>query len=140
MLDPEPEVFMRLHLSPSDGVPLYQQIVRQVKLQVASGRLQPGQQLPPVRKLAERLVVNPNTVARAYRELETVGVLITRRGAGVYVADAGSPLAEHEQRRLLGDRIDQLLSEARQMGFDFDRLLDLVHERERLLSDGDSEP
>ena len=133
---------MHIRVSPSDGVPLYQQIMRQVKLLVASGRLTPGDQLPPVRKLAQQLLVNPNTVVRAYRELETEGVLLTRRGAGVFVSDGGSPLAASEQRRILCERIDQLLSESRQMGVELDRLIDLVRERDDSIArkDVDHEP
>ena len=84
---------MHLHLSPGDGKPIYLQIVNQVKYLVASGRLTPGEELPPIRVLAEKLLVNPNTVARAYRELEVAGVVTKRRTAGTYVSDAGSPLA-----------------------------------------------
>ena len=70
----------------SDGVPIYLQIVNQVKYLVAVGRLAPGEELPPIRVLAEKLVVNPNTVARAYRELEAAGVVEKRRTAGTFVA------------------------------------------------------
>lgn len=120
---------MQLHISPNDGVPIYAQIVAQVKYLVASGRLAPGEELPPIRVLAERLVINPNTVARAYRELETEGVVVKRRTAGTYVSDAGSPLARRERLRILGERADALLAEARQMGIDFEELLDLLRKR-----------
>ena len=73
---------MQIHITSSDGVPIYLQIVNQVKYLVASGRLSPGEELPPIRTLAEQLLVNPNTVARAYRELETAGVVTKRRTAG----------------------------------------------------------
>jgi GntR family transcriptional regulator len=66
---------MQIHISANDGVPIYLQIVNQVKYLVAAGRLSPGEELPPIRVLAERLVVNPNTVARAYRELESAGIV-----------------------------------------------------------------
>ena len=65
---------MQIHISSHDGVPIYIQIVNQVKHLVASGRLSPGEEIPPIRVLAEKLVVNPNTVARAYLELERAGV------------------------------------------------------------------
>ena len=81
---------MHLHISASDGVPIYLQIVNQVKYLVASGRLAPGEELPPIRVLAEQLVVNPNTVARAYRELEPAGVVTKRRTAGTYVSDGAA--------------------------------------------------
>ena len=124
---------MQIHISPKDGVPLYLQIVRQVKYLASSGRLEPGEQLPPVRKLAEKLLVNPNTVARAYRELESAGLLVTRRGAGVFVSQGGNPLAKGEQTKILAERIDQLLSEARQMNVDLGALIELVRERDELL-------
>ena len=124
---------MQLHLSSHDGVPIYLQIVQQVKYLLASGRLTPGEQLPPVRKLAEQLLVNPNTVARAYRELEAAGLIQTRRGSGVFASDAGSPLARREQKKILAGRIDLLLSEARQMGFDLNEVLDILHDRSRRL-------
>src|SRR5439155_18981393 len=97
---------MEIYLSPGDGVPIYLQIVNQVKYQVASGRLAPGEELPPIRVLAEQLIVNPNTVARAYRELETAGVVVKRRTAGTYVSDAGSPLARRERLKILTERAD----------------------------------
>ena len=68
--------------------------------------------------LAERLVVNPNTVARAYRELESAGVVEKRRTAGTYVSESGSPLARRERMKILAERVDALLAEARQLGID----------------------
>lgn len=129
---------MQLRVSTQDGLPIYLQIVNQVKYLVAAGRLAPGEALPSVRKLAEQLVVNPNTIARAYRELEAAGVLATRRGAGVYVSENGSPLARSEQTKILNERIDVLLAEARQMGIDFDALLELLHKRMRRLQPASS--
>lgn len=123
---------MQIHLSNSDGVPIYLQIVNQVKYLAACGRLEPGMQLPSVRKLADQLLVNPNTVARAYRELESEGVLTTRPGAGVFVATDGSPLARREQLRILQDRVDQLLAEASHMQIDVETLVKLLRQRSRL--------
>lgn len=121
---------MQIHISPNDGVPIYLQIVSQVKYLVASGRLTPGQELPPIRVLAERLIVNPNTVARAYRELETAGIVEKRRTAGTYVSDQGSPLARRERIKILGQRIDALLAEARQMDVSLDDVVKLVQQRD----------
>jgi GntR family transcriptional regulator len=120
---------MQLHITTSEGVPIYLQIVNQIKYLVASGRLSAGDELPPIRSLAEQLVVNPNTVARAYRELEQSGVVEKRRTAGTYVSDAGSPLARGEQVRILSMRLDALLSEASQMGFSIDEVVDLLRHR-----------
>src|SRR6476661_8591298 len=102
---------MHIHLSSGDGVPIYLQIVSQIKYLVGSGRLAPGEELPPIRVLAERLVVNPNTVARAYRELEAAGVVEKRRTTGTYVSEAGSPLDREERLQLLIPRTDALLAE-----------------------------
>lgn len=124
---------MQIRISANDGVPIYLQIVNQVKYLVSAQRLLPGEALPSVRKLAEQLVINPNTVARAYRELEAAGVLCTRRGAGVYVSDNGSPLARSEHTKILSERIDVLLAEARQMDVDLDSLIALIHKRSRRL-------
>jgi GntR family transcriptional regulator len=122
-----------IHISPHDGVPIYLQIVNQVKYLVASGRLTPGEELPAIRVLAERLVVNPNTVARAYRELEIAGVVEKRRTAGTYVSDAGSPLARRERLKILTERIDALLAEARQLGVRTDDVIELLRQRDEAL-------
>jgi GntR family transcriptional regulator len=124
---------MRLHLSPTNGVPIYLQIVNQVKYLVASGRLGPGEELPPIRMLAEQLLINPNTVARAYRELGLAGVVLKRRTAGTYVSNAGSPLARSERVKILTDRIDALLAEARQLGFRTEDVLQMLERRAALL-------
>jgi len=124
---------VQIHISPNDGIPIYLQIVNQVKYLVASGRLASGEELPPIRVLAERLLINPNTVARAYRELEVAGVVSKRRTAGTFVSDAGSPLARRERLKILTERIDALLSEARQMDIDLDEVLQLVRQRNQAM-------
>jgi GntR family transcriptional regulator len=124
---------MHLRVNPTDGVPIYLQVVNQVKYLVAAGRLAPGEELPPIRTLAERLTINPNTVARAYRELEIAGVVVKRGTTGTFVSDAGSPLARKERVRILTERIDALLAEARQLGFSSTELFDLVRRRDQAL-------
>jgi GntR family transcriptional regulator len=120
---------VQIHISANDGVPIYQQIVNQVTYLVASGRLEPGEELPPIRVLAARLQVNPNTVARAYRDLEDAGVVEKRRTAGTYVS--GSPLAKKERREILTKSVDALLAEARQLDIGIDEVVDLVRARDR---------
>lgn len=120
---------MQIHIAPDDGVPIYLQIVNQVKYLVASGRLEPGEEMPPIRVLADRLIVNPNTVARAYRELETAGIVEKRRTAGTFVSTNGSPLARSEQVKILTQRVDTLLAEARQLDFSVDEVVDLIKQR-----------
>lgn len=120
---------MQIHISPNDGVAIYQQIVNQIKYLVASGRLSDGEELPPIRGLAEQLLVNPNTVARAYRELEMAGIVEKRRTAGTYVSDQGSPLARRERLKILTDRIDQLLAEAQHLAISQEDVVKLVQQR-----------
>lgn len=124
---------MQIHISSHDGVPIYLQIVNQVKYLVASGRLIAGEELPPIRTLAEQLLINPNTVARAYRELESAGVVTKRRTAGTYVSDSTSPLARRERLKIIIERIDALLAEARQMNVDTDTLIELIQERDEAM-------
>jgi GntR family transcriptional regulator len=78
---------MLLKPNPSSGVPIYLQLMEQVKHAIETGALRPGEQLPSIRPLAEELVVNPNTIAKAYRELEHEGVIELRQGAGAFVSD-----------------------------------------------------
>src|SRR3954465_14012359 len=106
---------MQLRISSAEGLPIYLQIANQGKLLVASGRLTAGDEIPPIRVLAQQLLVNPNTVARSYLELERAGVVVKRHGSGTYVSDQGSPLARKERLKILAERVDALLTEARHM-------------------------
>jgi DNA-binding transcriptional regulator YhcF (GntR family) len=121
---------MQLHINSSDGVPIYVQILNQVKHLVASGRLAPGDEIPPIRVLAEQLVVNPNTVARAYLELERAGVVTKRQGAGTYVSENPSPMARREKIKVLTQRVDSLLVEARHLNVALEEVVELLHERQ----------
>jgi len=125
---------MDIHISSGDPAPIYSQIVNQVKYLVASGRLAQDEELPPIRVLAQRLLVNPNTVARAYRELEVAGLVIKRRTAGTFVSTGGSPLERRERLKILGKRIDALLAEARQMDVSTSDLLKLIRRRQQRMT------
>jgi GntR family transcriptional regulator len=131
---------VQIYITANDGVPIYVQIVKQVKYLVAAGRLVPGEELPPIRVLAERLVVNPNTVARAYRELEAAGLVEKRRTAGTFVSGAGSPLARRERLKIVTGRIDALLAEARQLGVGVDEVVELVRHRDRAMQQPGEDP
>jgi len=133
---------VEIRISASDGVPIYLQIVNQVKYLAASGRVVPGEELPPIRVLAEQLLVNPNTVARAYRELEAAGVVEKRRTAGTFVSEAGSPLARRERIKILTERVDALLAEARQLGIGVSEVVELIGRRNQAMQTtvGDEEP
>jgi GntR family transcriptional regulator len=138
MMNPQQSsAVLHLRISSSNGVPIYLQIVNQIKYLIAASRLMPGEELPAIRTLAERLTINPNTVARAYRELELEGAVEKRRTNGTFVADGGSRLADEERRRLLIERIDALLAEARQLGVEVADVLELIQKRDALLREGE---
>ncbi len=120
---------MQLHVSTDNGTAIYLQIVNQIKYLIGAGRLLPGQELPAIRVLAEQVMVNPNTIARAYRELEQGGFVEKRRTAGTFVSDQGSPLARKERLRIISERIDLMLAEARQMDFSIEEIQKLVQQR-----------
>src|SRR3954471_7859491 len=132
---------MNITIHVTDGVPIYRQIVNQVKYLVASGLLQPGEELPPIRTLALQLKVTPNTIVKAYDELETAGVVHKRRGSGTFVSERRSQLAIRERRRIIEKRVDALLAEAHQLNFTADDILRLVEERQAAMDTGaDAEP
>ena len=91
---------MRLRVSPDSAVPIYEQILSQVVFAVAAGDLPAGEAVPSVRELSQQLIVNANTVARAYQELERLGVVEARRGVGMFVTDGG-PKVCRERRKVL---------------------------------------
>ena len=124
---------MHIEISVQDGVPIYRQIVNQVKYLIASGQLDAEQELPPIRTLAKQLLVTPNTIVKAYDELESAGLVYKRRGAGTYVAAFKSPIAHKEQKRILAQRADALLAEASQLNFTFEEVLELLRLRQAAL-------
>lgn len=126
---------MNITINTKDGVPIYRQIANQIRYMVASKLLKPGEEISAVRSLALALNVTPNTVVKAYDELEAAGVIFKRRGAGTYISDEQSPLADRERQRIIEARIDTLLAEAHQLNFNPDDLLDLVRERQLKLGE-----
>lgn len=119
---------MLLHIS-SDGAPIYQQIVDQIRFRIVSGQLSVGDELPTIRGLAEMARVNPNTVARAYRELENEGLVEKRRTVGTFVASNTPRLTVAQRRRLLEPHLDRVLIQATQLGFSLDELLTQLRDR-----------
>jgi GntR family transcriptional regulator len=117
------------------GVPAYRQIIDQILGGIASGALAPGQQLPTVRQLAVDLAINPNTVVRAYRELEIRGVLSTQQGIGTYITRESVKPDEAERQRQLSQLVAELMSRAGAAGFTADevvaRIQDFVTEQRR---------
>lgn len=123
---------MLLHIS-SDGAPIYQQIAEQIRFRIVSGQLAAGDELPTIRGLAESLRVNPNTVARAYRELEHEQLVEKRRTTGTFVAELTQKLGVAQRRKLISPEIDKLLIQARQLGIPLEELVGLLERRDSQL-------
>ena len=104
------------NVDPGSSEPLFLQIVNRVKQAVATGGLKPGDRLPSVRELAKELVINPNTIARAFRELEAEGIAESRRGSGTFVAERRVVLTVEERRRRLREALDAALRDAVNLG------------------------
>lgn len=120
---------MLIQLNFKSGKPVYLQVVDQIKSAAASGALKPGEALPSIRPLAEELRVNRNTIAKAYAELESQGVIESRQGKGCFLADNHSPLKKDIRRKMLIEEIDQAVVQAHHLQFNRDEFLALVHER-----------
>ena len=112
------------------GVPIYRQIIDQVKSAMATGTLGPGDRLPTVRQLSVDLSVNPNTVSRAYNELELTGLVETHMGSGTYIGNKRVERDEVEQRRMLEQICQEFLSRASSHGFTLDDILDNLRQRQ----------
>jgi GntR family transcriptional regulator len=117
------------------GMPVYLQLVDQVKAAAASGALQPGEALPSIRPLAEELRLNRNTVAKAYSELESLGVIETLPGKGCFLKQNHSPLRKEIRRKLLIEEIDQAIVMAHHLQVPGSEFLELVQERLEMLED-----
>lgn len=113
---------MFISIDATSDVPIFRQIVQQIKTAVAMGRLQPEDPLPSVRQLAVDLAVNPNTVARAYLDLEVEGVIYKRQGAGTFVATQGVRVSKNERRRVLSELMEKALVEGVNLGLDEEEL------------------
>jgi len=115
------------------GVPFHRQIVDQIRYGIASDRLMPGEQLPTVRELAVHLQINPNTVRKAYSELEILGILDTQQGTGTFVSDQQVEIGEDEKKRMLEQICDEFVARGHQYGF---TLKEIVTNMERRLENG----
>ena len=120
---------MMLQINFKSGKPIYLQVVDQIKAAAASGALQPGEALPSIRPLAEELRVNRNTIAKAYSELENMGVIETQPGKGCFLTENHSPLKKEVRRRMLIQEIDQAIVQAHHLQVPSGEFLKLVHDR-----------
>jgi GntR family transcriptional regulator len=119
-----------VHVNFKSGVPVYRQIVQQVKAAAASGALKNGDALPSVRALAEDLRINRNTAARAYGELEAEGVVETRQGSGCFIkANGASPLRRAARCQRLAEELDAVIVQAHHLQISADDLRELLEER-----------
>lgn len=113
----------------TDTLPIYDQVIRQIKFAVAGGVLKEGELIPSVRELARELTINPNTVARAYHRLQDDGVLTSVRGTGLAVAIGATNRCSDERVELIGNRMGQVFAEAKQSRIDPSKLRELVEQQ-----------
>ena len=103
---------MQIRIDNSSSRAIYQQIIDHVKRDIALGKLQPGERLATVRELAAQLIINPNTIAKAYRQLEQDGIIVTRAGAGAFVAELSSNLSQSVRKRIICEQLELVAVEA----------------------------
>ena len=121
-------VVIEFKLDPKSGVPYYRQIIDQIRYGIASGQLRVGEQLPTVRALAVDLQINPNTISKAYRELEIKNVLETHQGTGTFIGSSGVTIPDEERRAKLRSICDEFLTVAGSYGFSVE---DVIGELQR---------
>jgi GntR family transcriptional regulator len=113
----------------SSFVPIYEQIKNELKKEILRGDLKPNDPLPSIRDLATELLVNPNTVARAYRDLERDEVIFTRKGKGCYLSDESTKLMTEERKSILTQSFDEMIEEAKRFGLTPEEINELFQER-----------
>ena len=117
---------LHLHIDPHSGLPVYRQMIDQIKYYIASGTLKPGDQLPSVRELAQRLSVNPTTVVKAYTELQHEEVIDIRHGKGAFVAERSNAFSEFEKDKVVRRLARQLAVESQQIGASFELVEEIL--------------
>lgn len=115
-------------LDPKSGVPYYKQVILQVEMAIADGRLTTGKQLPTVRGLAVELEINPNTVARAYNELEIRGIVTTQQGTGTFISGKVIEMSAAERKQILAEMVRAFLLKAKSYGFAREELIEAVQQ------------
>jgi len=117
-----------IHIDPKDGVPIYRQVMDQIKLQVTTGQMVPGQQLESVAHLSRRLKVNPMTISKAYGFLVEEGIVERRRGVGIFVAEQEAEVAEETRQKVLSEALGDAAALAVQMGVPHQQALQIFKE------------
>ena len=116
---------MYIKVNPDSGIPLYLQIIKQLKYLVACGALKAGDQLPPVRDLAMQLRINPNTVARAYHELRHEKIITSKWGEGTFISEEVAKIAESEKKKIIAEALDQAIHQATSLGLTTEEITQL---------------
>ncbi|GHV49252.1 GntR family transcriptional regulator [Spirochaetia bacterium] len=119
---------MIFSLDPANGVPIYRQIIQQIEYGILSERLRTGDKLPTIRSLAVDLKINPNTIARAYSELEIRGILATQVGSGTYISDKRPPAEDDGRIRKIQELLARFMQEMRGLGADKKEIIELIEE------------
>jgi GntR family transcriptional regulator len=115
---------MQFRIDNASDRPVYQQIMDQIKRDIALGRLIKNEKLPTVRQLAGQIALNPNTIAKAYRQLEQEGIIVTKAGAGAFVANLDSNLSRSVRKKLISEELERIAVEAYHMQIDSQTLLE----------------
>lgn len=119
---------MNIHINHHSGEPLYRQIVEAIRLRIAAGQAQPGEQLPSIRELAEQLQINTRTIVKAYEELDRTGLVVTQHGRGVFVASQRASLPVRERRKRLRELALKILVEASQIGSPIEEVMEVIQD------------
>ena len=120
---------MFLHLNPNSGMPIYRQLLQQLRQRIVSGQLVRDEQMPSVRDLSAEIKVNMLTVAKVYQLLESEGLVETRRGLGTFVAGGHETRSVAERRKLIADAVEQVVAEAQHLGLDEGEVVKMIHQR-----------
>lgn len=118
---------MQIRIDNASGRPVYQQIIDHVKRDIALGRIIKNEKLPTVRQLAGQIAINPNTIAKAYRQLEQQGIIVTKAGAGAFVANLDSNLSRSVRKKMISEELERIAVDAFHMQIDSQTLLEWVN-------------
>jgi GntR family transcriptional regulator len=116
------------HLDGSSGVPFYRQVIQQIEQAILARRIEPGDRLPTIRSLAIELKINPNTIAKAYNELELRGIVVTQVGSGTYVSEKRIDIEEKERRKKIEECVVRFLREMDALGVSREEVISLVRD------------
>jgi GntR family transcriptional regulator len=127
-----------IKIEPTSFVPIYEQIKKEIKRNISLGIFKAHEPLPSIRDLASELIINPNTVARAYRELEIEGFIYTKKGKGCYVSDSSSSLIKKESTKILNQIFDEAIRETKNFNLELNEIKKLFEHRLEIANKGDS--